>query len=110
MKNLRPSPWKHVPLTKLFQAMGNRVRQRRDGTWDSGHEPVHGSKSGRCVWINPETGRYYCRHCHESGDAVTLLMRVKGLSYRDAVRLLEAKFGPPADSRRERMRRGGPEK
>jgi DNA primase len=104
VKTFRKSKWSHVPIVEIFRAMGNKVRPRRDGTFDSGHEPVHGSKSGRCVWINPETGRYYCRHCHESGDAVTLLMRVKGLSYRDAVRLLADRFGPPAGLRRERTR------
>ena len=104
MKNIRPSPWKHVPLVKLFQKFGNRPRQRRDGTWDSGHEPVHPSRSGRCVWIRPAEGRYYCRSCRKSGDAVTFLMEARGLTYREAARILAERFGPPAGLRRERNR------
>jgi DNA primase len=101
MKSFRPSPWSHVPLTKLFQAMGNKVRPRRDGTFDSGHEPVHHSRSGRCVWIRPAEGRYYCRSCRKSGDAVTYLMEARGLTYQEAARILAERFGPPAGSRRE---------
>ena len=92
----RVSKWKHVPLVKLFQALGNRVRPRRDGTFDSGHEPVHHSRSGRCVRIVPALGRYFCRSCGEKGDAATLLMRVYGIGRRQAERLLAERFGPPA--------------
>jgi len=98
MKTFRPSPWKHVPIVRLFQAMGNKVRPRRDGTFDSGHEPVHGSKSGRCVWIVPALGRYYCRSCGEWGDAVTFVRRAWGVSYKTAARWLRERFGPPTEA------------
>jgi DNA primase len=47
------------------------------------------------VWIRPAEGRYFCRSCGESGDAATLLMRVYGISRRQAERLLAERFGPP---------------
>jgi len=75
--------------------MGNKVRPRRDGSFDCGHEPIHPSKSGRCVWIRPDEGRYYCRSCGERGDAVTFVMRAWGVSYKTAARWLRERFGSP---------------
>lgn len=52
------SRWVHVPLADLFAATGNPLYPRNGDHLETGHEPVHGSKSGRCVFIDPGKGRW----------------------------------------------------
>src|SRR5688572_28590594 len=47
----RPSRWAHVPLDALLAQAGNAVTRRANGTLVSGHEPMHPSRSGRCLVI-----------------------------------------------------------
>jgi hypothetical protein len=89
------SKWTHVSLTEVFRLAGNRLYPRANGTFDCGHEPCHGSKSGRCVTINVANGRWFCRSCRRGGDAVAAVQSLFGLDYRGAVKWLTERFGPP---------------
>jgi hypothetical protein len=91
----RRSHWAHVPLDVLFSAQGNRLRTRSDGKVETGHEPMHGSRSGRCVLLDPSTGRWWCRSCGRSGDAATYVMMVLGCTYSVAAAWLSGRYGPP---------------
>jgi hypothetical protein len=95
---LPPSRWRHVPLGELFEQAGNRLRQRSNGLLEYGHEPVHGSKSGRCVLVDPTTGRWYCRSCRRGGDAIDALRSLRGWTYRQAAAWLAERYGPPAET------------
>ena len=86
----RPS----IPVADLFARAGNKLHERRAG-FETGHEPVHGSRSGRCVWINPAAGRWSCRSCGAGGDAVAAVMSLRGLGARQA-RVWLAKRYPSA--------------
>jgi hypothetical protein len=99
------SRWRHVPLGALFEAAGNRLHARSTGQVECGHEPFHGSKSGRCVLIDPTTGWWWCRSCRQGGDAATFLMRWRGWTYRQAAAWLTARYGPPPDVTPETPRR-----
>ena len=101
----QPSPWAHVPLTDLFAEQGNRVHHRNDGRLESGHEPVHASKSGRCVLIDPTAGRWWCRSCHTSGDAAGLVMSLHGWPYGQAAAWLALRYDRPARPSPRRRRR-----
>jgi hypothetical protein len=90
-----PSRWRHVPLAELFAEQANRVHHRSDGMLESGHEPVHASRSGRCVLIDPGLGRWWCRSCRKSGDAARLVMELRGCSYAPAAAWLAGRYGPP---------------
>lgn len=92
----RPSRWRHVPLGGLFEAYGNVVAEK-GRTLQTGHLPAHASKSGTCVTIYPEAGRWRCSSCREAGDAATFLMSAEGLTYRQAESQLIARFGRPAE-------------
>ena len=100
-----PSRWAHVPLADLFAEQGNRLHRRGDGRAETGHEPIHASRSGRCVLIDPLLGRWWCRSCRRSGDAARLVMDLRGCSYRQAAARLAAEHGPPRDSRPDWGRR-----
>src|SRR4051812_14284636 len=74
------SRWAHVDLTALFSHFGNPV-QAAGERLKTGHEPVHGSRSGTCVVAWPETGRWWCSSCGSSGDAAGFVMRALGTKY-----------------------------
>lgn len=47
--------------------------------------------------VNPEERRFKCFGCGEGGDAITLIRKVEGLSFRDAVIRLSLLSGIPLD-------------
>ena len=100
-----PSRWAHVPLADLFAEQGDRVQRCSDNRLECGHEPMHGSGSGRCVLLEPTRGRWWCRSCGQSGDAPAYLAAVRGCRYRAAAELLAARFGPPVGWRGRGRRR-----
>ena len=98
------SRWAHVDLADLFAHVGNAV-QAVGERLKSGHEPVHGSRSGTCVVAWPATGRWWCSSCGTSGDAASVVMAALGLKYPASAAWLTARYGPPADAGTEPSRR-----
>ena len=60
-----------------------------------------GEYAGPCPWCGgedrfrvwpehprSESGRYWCRQCNRSGDGITYLREMHGMSFRDACRAL----------------------
>jgi len=88
-----PSSWAHVPLAALFAAQGNVLWAQSRGTIKTGHEPIHGSKSGTCVVIDPDRGLWFCRSCRRGGDAAGFLMALRGWDYRCAAERLRWQYG-----------------
>src|SRR4051812_17990531 len=80
---LRPgttrSRWAHVPLTEIFTEAGNMIHTRAERA-ETGHEPLHHSRSGRCVLLDLNTSRWWCRGCHQHGDAASFVMAWRGWS------------------------------
>jgi hypothetical protein len=103
---IRPSRWAHVPLAQLFAAAGNCLYERGNGTIECAHEPLHSSKGGRCVSINPTTGLWWCRGCRRGGDAATFLIDLTGCSTTAAAAQLTQAYGPPAAGQDVSRRRG----
>lgn len=54
--------------------------------------PFHVEKTPSCT-IYPDTHSFYCFGCGESGDVITLLMKMDDLSYMNAVRTLANRAG-----------------
>jgi hypothetical protein len=92
----RTSRWAHVNLAELVEESGNVLRERRNGTITTSHEPIHDSKSGTCPVIWPGVGRWWCSNCRQSGDAVTWVMQTRGCDAREAAAELVRRFGPPS--------------
>ena len=98
------SRWQGVDMADVFAHFGNPVRAVGDRL-KSGHEPVHGSRSGTCVVAWRETGRWWCSSCGRSGDAAGFVMQALGLKYPAAAEWLTERYGPPADTDTELSRR-----
>lgn len=50
--------------------------------------PFHNEKNPS-FFIFPETNRFYCFGCHEKGDVIKLTMALYGISFIDAVKMLQ---------------------
>jgi hypothetical protein len=96
--------WAHVDLADLFAHYGNTVSSAGERL-KTGHEPVHGSRSGTCVVAWPETGRWWCSSCGRSGDAAGLVMAALGVKYPAAASWLAERYPSSADQGAELSRR-----
>jgi hypothetical protein len=88
------SRWQKVPMRTLLEEAGNLAHAAGNGS-TSGHEPVHASGSGTCLFFNPATGWWRCASCGEHGDAVALHASLHGISRKEAARVLAQRFGRP---------------
>ena len=67
----------------VFAQHGNTLEVTGSG-FETGHEPVHTSKSGRCVTIDSTKDCWYCRSCMMGGGLVQALMSLEGMSQVEA--------------------------
>ena len=81
-----------VDLVELFTAFG--VPLSANGRGFTGKCPWHddspGIPSAATLSVDREKGLYNCFGCGETGDAFTLVEKMKGLSFRDALGYLKA--------------------
>jgi DNA primase len=79
----------------LIDLVGQHVRLKKAGTsnWQ-GLCPFHDEKTPSFS-VNPNKGFFKCFGCGVGGDAITFLMRIKGLPFSDAVVELAAMAGIP---------------
>ncbi|MDL2308878.1 DNA primase [Bacteroidales bacterium OttesenSCG-928-B11] len=67
------------------------VKMRQSGGWlHVGKCPFHTEKSGS-FFVNVRNNRYNCYGCGESGNAISFLMKMKGLTFTEAVHELAKK-------------------
>ena len=75
----------HVPTKVRWQAHTN-------GGEHAGPCPWCGGKDRFRVWPKSgKNGRYWCRQCNRSGDGITLLRDLRGISYQEAAEVLGLK-------------------
>jgi hypothetical protein len=99
------SRWWYVRLPALFEDAGNRLYPKPNGTVETGHQPCHGSRSGRCVVVDPAKGVFWCRSCRTGGDAVTLLQQFHGWTRPQAVQHLTQQYGAAKPGKRQLVSR-----
>jgi DNA polymerase-1 len=91
----RGNRWPHVDLVALYREFGGTIaRERSNGTMSGDHPWKHSSKSGTCLVLWPAEGRWFCNSCRAGGDAAALVADARGLTYAEACRWLENRFGP----------------
>ena len=72
--------------------MGSYVRLVRAGSLLKCQCPFHSEKTPSCV-VYTQNNSFYCFGCHAGGDVITFIMKIEGLQYMDAVRMLAERAG-----------------
>ncbi len=78
--------------TDVVAVVGETVKLTRRGRSWVGLCPFHQERSPS-FHVTPERGFYHCFGCNESGNAISFVMRVFGLSFPEAVRRLAERAG-----------------
>jgi DNA primase len=94
--------------TDIVALIGDAVRLVRRGRSFVGLCPFHKEKSPS-FHVHPERGFYHCFGCGESGSAIDFAMKVNGLDFVEAVKMLAERAGVPIEETRG-DRQGGPDK
>jgi hypothetical protein len=72
-------------LVQVIQSYG--VELRRSGKELVGRCPFHDDRSPSFS-VNPEKEKWHCFGCNAGGDAVTFVMRIENVGFKDAVKML----------------------
>lgn len=96
----------------IVELISKYVALKRAGSNMSGLCPFHNEKTPSFT-VFPKTRSYYCFGCGAGGDAVSFVMALEGLNYRDAVEHLANRVGlqmeddlgakPRSEVRRDRV-------
>ncbi|HKU44242.1 MAG TPA: DNA primase [Polyangiales bacterium] len=89
--------------TDIVALIGEYVALKQRGASFTGLCPFHSEKTPS-FHVRRDRQFFHCFGCHESGDAVTFLMRVEGLNFPQAARLLAERAGidlPDTDDRED---------
>ena len=85
----------------LAALISEHVALKRSGRGFVGLCPFHAEKTPS-FHVDPERGIFHCFGCNAGGTAFTFLMRVTGVTFRDAVQALAARAGVMIPESRER--------
>ena len=89
MRNLREEIRDRIDIVDL---VSRYVRLERAGKNFKGLCPFHTEKTPS-FHVSPALNRFHCFGCGASGDVFTFLMRIEGLSFREAMRRLAQQAG-----------------
>ncbi len=78
--------------TDLVELVSRYVKLERAGKNFKGLCPFHSEKTPS-FHVSPALNRFHCFGCGASGDAFAFLMRIEGLSFREAMRRLAEQAG-----------------
>tara|TARA_R110002110_G_scaffold10631_4_gene52522 strand:- start:13402 stop:15054 length:1653 start_codon:yes stop_codon:yes gene_type:complete len=71
-----------------------RMDSKKKGSW--AYCPFH-NESNASLHLEPKRGVYYCHGCQAKGDVFTMVMKLSGLSFGEAVRHVAERFNIPID-------------
>lgn len=78
----------------IVQVVGRDVVLKRSGKNYRGLCPFHQEKTPS-FFVHPQRGRYFCYGCHEGGDGVHFIQRMRGVGFREACEILISDFNLP---------------
>ncbi len=76
----------------LIEIVSESVQLKRAGSSFMGLCPFHGEKSPS-FHVREASGSYHCFGCGASGNVISFVMEMRGLSFPDAVEELAARYG-----------------
>lgn len=91
----------------IVALVGEFVRLKKSGASFKGLCPFHNEKTPS-FYVHPQRRFFHCFGCQASGDVFSFLMRIEGLTFPDAARLLAERAGvelPAEDPERDAAQR-----
>jgi len=76
----------------ILRVIGRYVNLKRRGSQYVGLCPFHKEKNPS-FYVDPDKGVYHCFGCGASGNAITFLAEIEGISKAEALSLLAEEFG-----------------
>ena len=76
----------------IVQVVSEYLPLKKRGGNHFGLCPFHSEKSPSFS-VNEEKNIFHCFGCHETGNAITFVMKKEGIAFPDAVRALASRFG-----------------
>ena len=74
------------------------LKKRGQNFW--GCCPFHGEKTPSFA-VNPAKNMFYCCGCHEGGDIFKFIMKIESCDFKEALKLLAARYGIPVPERQK---------
>jgi DNA primase len=82
----------------IVEVISDYISLKKSGANFQGLCPFHGEKTPSFN-VNPSRGIFHCFGCGVGGNAVTFVMKMEGLSFPEAVKLLAKRVGVEIDDR-----------
>ncbi len=76
----------------IIKVVGRYVSLKRVGSQYAGLCPFHKEKTPS-FYVDPDKGVYHCFGCGASGNAITFLSEIEGITRREALSILAEEFG-----------------
>src|SRR5512135_1514778 len=83
---------------EILDVVADYVNLRKSGSNYLGLCPFHGEKTPSFN-VNPARGIFHCFGCGVGGNALTFVMRMEGVSFPEAVKLVARRVGVPIEER-----------
>ena len=82
----------------IVEVVSDYLSLKRSGTNFQGLCPFHGEKTPSFN-VNPARGIFHCFGCGVGGNAITFVMKMEGISFPEAVKLLAKRYGVTIEER-----------
>ena len=94
----------------IVDVIGNEIHVKQKGRRLWGLCPFHSEKTPSFS-INSEMQTFYCFGCHEHGDVIHFVMKLRGMTFKDAIKALgitqtSSPFPPPEGDKRRKLVEG----
>jgi hypothetical protein len=81
-------------ILTLFEEAGIPLKTTNNGKYQAGHPHAHDSKSGTCIFIEPDKDCWRCTSCKAGGNSADFLLDIGTFEERDAAEeYLTQRFG-----------------
>lgn len=76
------------PILQIYEALSHGEQTKRSGRATLICCPFHGEDTPSCA-LYEDTNSFFCFACKEAGDYITLVMKMAGVDFKEALSIIE---------------------